>query len=229
MYNKLMKSLFFVLLLISASFFILSVNAQENTNEIVFSWQAQNLYPANYLGKALVTEGTPVIISLEMLRDGKLFDVSGTAIKWYMDGRFIEGGVGLKSITFYPRTRRGDSHIIKASLVVDGKTVSGFQEVPIYERQVVLESPSAKNVVSPNGSVLLTAVPYFWNVPSLSDLVISWKIQNQSVPNENKNTLFLQFGVPTTESQRNVKISSFINERRGSLEKARADLSLRIE
>lgn len=222
-----MKSLFFIFLILP--FFIVPVLAQEATDELVLSWQAQNLYPANYMGKALVTEGTPVIVSLEMLRGGALFDVSNAPIKWYLDGRFIEGGTGLKNITFYPRARRGNTHIVKASLVVNGKTTSGFLEIPIHEKQVVLESPSARNTILSNTSLLLTAVPYFWNVSSLSDLVISWKIQNQTVPNENKNSLFLQFGVPTNESQRAVKISSFINERRGSLEKARADLSLRIE
>lgn len=222
-----MKPLFFVFLILP--FCIVPALAQETNDELILSWQAQNLYPANYMGKALVTEGTPVIVSLEMLRGGTLFNISEAPVKWYLDGRFIEGGTGLKSITFYPRARRGNTHIVKASIVIDGKTTAGFLEIPIHEKQVVLESPSARNVIQANTSVLLTAVPYFWNVSSLSDLVISWKIQNKTVPNENKNSLFLQFGVPTNESQRTVKISSFIHERRGSLEKAQADVSLRIE
>jgi hypothetical protein len=211
--------------LIGASF--LSAHAQTDPAELVFTWNAENFYPANYPGKAYATEGSPVTVSAEMLQGGRFLDVSEANVKWYLDNKLYAEGRGLKEIQFTAKSRRGSSHIVRALFERAGVKTEASVQIPVRAKEVVVESSAPSGSVPANSSVSLLAVPYFWNVSALSDLRFSWRIDNRDIPNENEQSLFIQFGAPKAGSG-TVRITSLATTKVFSLEKARFDTTIQV-
>lgn len=196
--------------------------------EIVPTWTAENFYPSDYRGKPLPSIETRVVVSTEIIKNGKIVDASNTRIKWYVDEKFYKEGNGLKEILFYASKWPGGSHFIRIEATQDNLSASKIIEIPVVSKEAVVES-SLGSKAPANSSVVFVAVPYFFNVGSISDLDISWKIQKRDIPGENKNTLFIQFGTPKNAEQGEVKISAFIKERANVFQKAVGDFLINIE
>lgn len=200
--------------------------------EIISSWEAYNLYPANYEGKAFATPGSNIHISLIFIKNGKIindFSKSVKSIKWYLDGTFMGDNENSPEIIFQVENSPGNPHLIKIIANVDNETISHFIEIPVIQRQVVIESKIKSNIVSPNTSLIFSAVPYFFTVNSIEKINFGWAIQNNKIESEKSNTLLVQFGEPKTESQKSIKISSLVNQKEGFLEQIVGDINLRIE
>lgn len=207
--------------------FALLTSAQEGTLQIVPTWSAENLYPSDYRGKPLPSEETPVAVSADFLEGGRLIDPSSVHVKWYVDGKFYEEGEGLKEMLFYASKRAGNSHSVRIVANRGELSASKTIEIPVVPKEVVVESDAGASV-APNSSVTFTAAPYFFNVPSITDLNISWKIQKQNIPGENKNTLFVQFGTPANPEQGRVTVSSLIKEKTNIFQKGTGEFLIYI-
>lgn len=206
----------------------LLVGAQTVGSEVIVTWRAENFYPSDYEGKALVTEGTPVTASAELVREGKLADISSANVKWYLNGRFLESGIGKKEISFIAKSRKGSVEIIKVVVELQGNSVTGLSQFTIQPKQIVLESSAPTGIISPNSSVSFSAVPYFFNITSLSDLNFSWRVDNKTIPGENENSLIVQFGTPNPGGTNTARVSAIVSEKPFSFEKARFDTLIRI-
>ncbi len=223
------RDVFIILSLVFAGLLTFAAfSSAEEGLQIISTWEAENLYPSDFRGKPLPSEESLVTVSAEILQNGKLIDASKAMLAWYVDGKFYKDGEGLKKIAFYASNKAGSPHYVKITAHLDALSSSKLVEIPVYQKEVVIES-SAGDVTPPNSAVTFTAVPYFFNALSLSDLQISWKIQNRDIPGENKNMLFIQFGTPQNENQKNVKVSAAIKEKENLFQKATADFLLRIE
>lgn len=220
---------FFVIVFVATIVSFGVLMAEENEIDVITTWNAESLYPSNYEGKALPSNGSKFNVSAEVTNNGKLINSSDIEFKWYFDKKLYESGMGLKNVSFYAKNRKNSSHSVKLIININGQYITKFIEIPVVPREVVIESPFPGNVISPNTSVTFRATPYFFDVSSLSDLDITWKIQNREIKNEKNNTLFVQFGEPKTNSQENLKISSLVKQKENSLETAKYDLLLRIE
>src|SRR4051812_25715047 len=93
--------------LIAAFIFFFSVAGQSNAQgqgpQFLLTWKALNSYvPASYNGKALPSHDSPVSVSLEIISGGKVANLKGVTINWYLDGGPLAGGVGLQHVVFNP-------------------------------------------------------------------------------------------------------------------------------
>src|SRR3989338_8026257 len=102
MLNLKLKTLIF--LIVVFVFLILnSVDAQTALPQFLVSWQAQSYAPARYQGKIFPTKGTPIVISFELIDNGKIVDLSKTAVRWYINDELVkneDNGLGIKSLQF---------------------------------------------------------------------------------------------------------------------------------
>lgn len=195
-------------------FFVFGASAQqESPYHTILQWQTSSFYPSNYQGKPLPSDGSLVRVSLQLLRDNKIIDASSYPIKWYANNKYFREGTGLTEISFRVDESRGDFYSIKASVTTDGGVVSEFLTIPIAQPELILESTATNGGIKPNSSVTFSVVPYFFNIQSLADLNISWNIQGQKIANEKKSTLFVQFGEPKTDSQREIIVGSSVKEK----------------
>lgn len=194
---------------------------------ILPTWTAENFYPSDYRGKPLPSIETLVAVSVEITKDGKIIDAADTNIRWYIDEKFHKEGNGLKEVVFYASKWAGDSHFIRIEAKKGGVSASKIIEIPVAPKEAVIESSAGRSAPA-NSSVVFSATPYFFNVRSISDLDISWKIQRREIPGEKKSTLFVQFGTPENASQGEARISVAVREKNNAFQKAAGDFLINI-
>lgn len=161
--------------------------------QILITWKTTGSYiPSGYQGKALPTYGSNITASIEIVSDGKLVDLSGQTIYWYLNDTdtLIGGGVGAQSITFPPLGKPPNVTTLEVELPY---YPSGFIlhsiDIPMVQPQAVIEAPYPAGQFSIN-PVTLTAVPYFFSISSPTDLSYSWSVNDQPGSNtENPNVV----------------------------------------
>lgn len=203
------------------------VFAQETRNQAIITWQANNYFPANYQGRALATNKTTINISVELVSDQKIQNISNATITWYLDGDFFRKGVGLKETSFIVTKTRGGSHTIRVSIKADEIEAGASALIKIFDPEIVIENPSLGNLVTAGSSLALQALPYFFNISSISDLSFLWKANNSTIA-EQAQSITLNIGFPQTESQRNLLIEVFAKNLKNSFESSKQQLKLII-
>ncbi len=161
------------------------------TPQVLITWKTSGSYiPSSYPGKALPTYGSTITASLEIISDGKLVDLSGQTIYWYLNNTdtLLGGGVGVQSISFPPLGQPPNVTTLEVELPF---YPSGFLlrtiDIPMVQPQVVVDAPYPAGQFSSN-PVTVTAIPYFFNTASPSNLSYAWTVNNQSGSNtENPN------------------------------------------
>lgn len=174
---------------------------------VILTWQANNFYPASYLGKPLPTQNTPVTVSLELVRDGALTDLSRANISWYVDNIFIQKGDGMKYFSFLTTKGQGNTHVVRALIILEDTSYESFISIPITSYQTIIRHTPQH--VRPQSTITLEILPYFFNISSIKDLKFSWKINNQSISKSGDNTLIFDTGTPQNTLQRSFLASVF--------------------
>lgn len=205
----------------------LAQNKNDNA-QIILTWQANNFYPANYKGKAMATQGTPVTISAEILINNKLIDLSQTVFVWYVDDEIKNSGQNIKEIAFAAQKPEGDSHFVRVTVEVGGRDLETSIRIPVSKRLIVLETPYPDRLVRTETKAQIQAVPYFFNISSLADLNFSWRVNDKSLETGNDNQLILNFGEPKINEQREIQIHVSVQNQRNQLEFAEMRTKLTI-
>ncbi len=171
-----------------------SAQAANNYSAII-TWRANDYYPSDFLGKALPTNGTTVSLSVIVLNNQKIQDASNLPILWYVDGNFMNGGVGESQTNFTVTKTAGDSHIVSVQIGAGGQTISASARIPVVNYRAVINAPYPAQTVNQNSTANLEIIPYFFNVNSFNDFLFSWTVNNlQSVTSTTDNTLSLKVG-----------------------------------
>ncbi len=181
-------------------------NAQ-TINPLVITWEANNYFPADFPGKAMITPGTQVMAAVEEIAGNKLINLSGAQIGWFVNDQLVQSGTGLKSISF---TANPDpSGLITVRVQVQAAGGAQFQNaVSILASApfAIIDYPSIGKTVPAGGTVTLTAWPYFFNVDSLDQLQFTWQTNGQNTTS-NQNQLTLQIGSPQSPSQQMLPVT----------------------
>lgn len=156
--------------------------------ETLITWQAQNLYPATYEGKAYPVSNTPLAMSAIIKKGKDMLDLSSSEYTWYADDRLIASGAGKSKITFSPRYSQGEYVFVEVRIKLDadglrktGKTtddpiIQKTFRLYLKEPVVALELPFYDKYVSPGKEILLKAFPYFFNAESLDSIMFWWQV-----------------------------------------------------
>ena len=200
------KTLF--LFLLSTVYFLIStfgVNAQTNS-QVLITWQAQNFVPAEYPGKILPSPGTNIKLGLEVIKENKLQDLSKINIRWYLDGKLLTQGLGLKETNFFVNKGATYSHFVRA-VIIDKQEISGTADIPIINPRVVIESPSPDSNSIPLGKNIFQALPYFFNTANLQELIFNWSVNNQTIKGTNLLELEITSPIPLNQNL-NIKVTA---------------------
>ncbi|MCP6720114.1 MAG: hypothetical protein KJI72_02180 [Patescibacteria group bacterium] len=218
-----------LLVLLFVSFLLITKTDAQTPGQVILTWQANNFYPADYTGKALATPNTPVTISAEVLRDGKLVNLSEGTFTWYVDEKFLNRAQGLKEIFFAVKKSAGDSHFIRVAIQLGNSFFESSIRIPVSKQIVVLESPYSNNLVRAGSQAVLQAIPYFFNIPSFQDLTFSWQINNDERKGSgNDNQLVLNIGTPQTPDQDVIRITTLVQNKNNPLEFSNERIQLTI-
>ncbi|MDP3956497.1 MAG: hypothetical protein Q8P97_00695 [bacterium] len=152
----------------------------QTTPQFIPFWHAASFTPADFAGKVFPTEKTVIDASFELLRNGKFVDLSGKRVMWLVNGNELGEGTNKKSITF-KNYGYGSSAINMDVRVFDfgGATLAYSFTIPATTPRLVIVSPYDKNNLTEK-NLNVTALPYFWNITSLNELVFSWSVNSVS-------------------------------------------------
>jgi hypothetical protein len=172
--------------------FLHFTNAQA-ASQAMITWQAQSFAPAEYSGKILPSPGTNIKLGLEVIKENKLQDLSKINIRWYLDGKLLTQGFGLKETNFTASKGATYSHFVRA-VIQDKEEISGTVDIPIVNPKIIIKTPSPADILVPLGKTRLQAIPYFFNAANLGELIFKWAVNNQVI--EGSNILELEIAPP---------------------------------
>jgi len=195
-----------VLLLVVVLLVINNVSAQSISQPII-TWQANNFFPSDYQGKALPSTGTRVSLSVMVIKSGKILNLSGAKIFWYVDEKLINRE-GEPTITFVATKRGGDSHFVRMVIESKDGKFENSTRIPMVKPSLAIGIPYAGNVVPRNSELRLKALPFFFNVSSLEALKFSWNVGGEKISGVSENELVLKIGTPLSELQRNLLLTA---------------------
>lgn len=149
--------------------------------QLLITWKSQNYQPPTYLGKNFPTQGTVADFSLAMVHNDRLVDLSGYNIRWYQNNRLLEQGVGLTktSINIQPN---GDGNVSIRAAVLNYQQIPEISELISFvvpQPSLAINAPYGNKKIG-SGKSVFEAMPYFFNIKSLSDLSFRWLINNEA-------------------------------------------------
>ncbi len=180
--------------------------AQTTVNPLIITWQANNYFPADYNGKALVTPNTLVIASAELVQNGKLADITGADIRWYVGNELAASGAGFKTLSFSAQQRPTGYQALRVSIKSGNSSFENSIQIPISQPNVVISIPSLGKTAKAGSQITLQAIPFFFNADSLRYLTFDWQINNRRVTGEG-NKVTVKVGTPQSVYQNSIPVS----------------------
>lgn len=161
-----------------------AASAQTTNPEFLLTWKASGSYvPATYPGKALPTFGSKVTASLELLSQGKVLNIKGQTIYWYLNGTLIGGGVGAQQITFTPFGAPPSALSLEVDLPnYNGSLLVHKTTIFTVKPRAIIYAPYPYGTVSVN-PISIRALPYFFNASSAAALSFTWTVNGQAGDN----------------------------------------------
>lgn len=139
-------------------------SAAQQAPEMMLTWKANNYAPADYQGKILPADGTKVDMALELIDNGKLANLSGIEVRWFVNKKLSASGLGLKNFSFVADRFRGDQAVEVNLINYKGQNLTKRVIIPVVSPEVVID----------DGPDVFKALLYFFNIQNLSQMKITW-------------------------------------------------------
>jgi hypothetical protein len=184
---------FFVLAISAFSAMAPAAHAQTAASSPTFlmTWSTTGSYiPSFYQGKALPTYGSKITASFELISpQGKILNLSGQTIYWYVNDALVGGGAGVQQVTFPPIGDAPNSMNLRVTIPnYNGAFLIHAITIPMVLPEAVIYAPYPNGEFSQN-PLTVQALPYFFNISNPSDLSYTWSVNNQTGSNtENPET-----------------------------------------
>lgn len=180
----------------------------QTSDYLIVTWRAENLYPADFQGRAWATPGSPIKASVEAVIGGKLTSLASSEITWLLDETLLEKGIGSKTIRFTARSSASNNHFLRVQAKVNGKSLEESVRIPVKRAELVMEVPVLNKTIPAASEIKISAVPYFFNAESLENIVFNWIINNARQKQTGNGNLTLKVGQPQTESQQKMVLTA---------------------
>jgi len=197
----------------------------QNPPKGVITWQAQTTAPDTYLGKLQLNRTSPLVGALLVTQDGMIMDLRKKEIGWYLNGKLINRGVGLSTITI--QAERPDRRQIELRALI--KNFSGFDSLDT--RVSINRNPPKVSLISPSlvnlrgHAVGIKALSYFFTPTENNRIQYRWQVDGvvRAVLN---NTLVLDTSQADINQPVNISVSAYHPD--NSLESAETAIKIII-
>ena len=164
--------------------FVASAPVAHADTDFMVDWQTKTYVPAWYGGRAFPTNQSFVTISFELIENGRVADLSKTAVRWYVDDKLIKNetnGLGIRQIIVFNKKYGNDILGIKIAIPdYKGQALTKLFEIPVKNPEVVIDVPYAKKKVA-RGDDMLYAWPFFFNAASADNLRVQWTVDGNAL------------------------------------------------
>ncbi len=203
-----------------------NITSAQNTPELLITWQAQGYVPHGYQGKILPVKKSLVEAAAELIQNGKTADLSRRELRWFLNGRLIQGGLGLKTISFMVPE---DAASLSLRLVIPnygGRVLEKTVALPLAQPEVVIDAPYAAAIAS--GTNIFRALAYFFNISGLDQLTFEWVANGVATAGEDSNPAELELNISGGRPGDEVNLSVNALNKFDPLETAGASVNLKI-
>lgn len=216
--NKIIPAVFCFIVLFGTAGFSGTAFSQA-TNQIILTWRAESFTPPDFYGRALPSPGSMVSVSVEETSGGRILDLSRTSLSWSIDGKFFSEGTGLKKINFKAGVAPGSSHFVRVVIERGGEKEEATAQIPVSAPRVAIAVPYYPERTAPRGGFRVFAMPYFFNVGSLQDLLFFWDVNGALRAGGRDNSFEIQ--ADPARNDRYFRIKSAVQNRKNILEVGR--------
>ena len=223
-----MNKILIVIFLLSSFLFPLSSFSQA-APEFLVTWKASSYAPSDYLGRILPSRGAPVEVNFELVDKNKIADLSKNEIRWYLDNKLQKTGKGIKKFNFAVANFADQTHQIRMT-VIKYKTLGDLEKsitIPIVSPQVVIDAPYANNRIR-SGLNSFRALPYFFNIADLSQLIVEWSANGQKTSGAVANPEILDLNITGGKRSAEINLSVNAKNRANKIEQANESIKLVI-
>ena len=162
--SRIRKKLFvFLIFFILGSLFLIRYSQSQTNPDLMITWRANNYVPSNYEGKILPTPEASVNVSLEIINNGRMADISKNEIRWLVNSE-LKSGIGLKNIEFSVDRFKNPQKIRVTIMNFNGSNLEKTIFIPVAEPETVITG----------GPNTFQALPYFFNINNLQQLSFIW-------------------------------------------------------
>jgi len=183
------------------------------------SWSPQNYAPSWFEGKRLPVNETPIRLSFELVSrnpgdEGKIVDISGREVRWYVNDEFYTKGNGLQTVIIKaPKYGREDIDIKISAVFYDSETgetylTNHYFSIPLSSPRLILSSPLFPSTTLAGASFVVDAFPFFFNT-MLGGLDISWLVNNIK-PTESGDSFSLKALIPGSVPSGGVRVDATV-------------------
>ena len=173
--------IFFAILVLATCYLLLATPALAAPQFLV-SWRANSYVPSWYEGKVLPSRGTPITISFEIVDGGRIANLGGTAVRWYINDKLVRNetsGLGIQSISFAIPDYGGQETEVRIAIPnYRGSELNQIVRIPVKNPEVVINGKFMKVPIT-TGDNAFQAIPFFFNVKALVDLGFDWTANGQ--------------------------------------------------
>jgi len=201
----------------------------QTSSQVILTWQASTLFPADYPGKAMPSPGTPVSVAALVIKNSKIVDTTGAMFTWYVDERFAAEGKGESQVTFTAARPASGFHFIRVEVNAGNETSLGSARIPVAAPKTVIDVPLPNRTAAPGAEVTLTANPFSFNIASINDLEFTWLVNGERREGEVGNLLSLRVGTPPPGSAATITTTVFAKNRNNQLEFSKTAAEIKIE
>jgi len=201
--------------------------AQTTENyEVFITWRADNFFPSDYSGKAWAAPFSPIEAAAVLTKNKKIADLSNAEIFWYLDKELIGKGLGRQSESFNISKQSGDKHFLSVSIKTEaGKRHESALEIPVLGPKLAIANNFMSNSVPANSRLQMSVVPYFFNIRSLDDLLMKWRVNNQI---SEGGQLTINTGMPVLKIDKTFFAEIEAQNRKNAFEKISERLKMEI-
>lgn len=200
--------------------------------QFLVSWQAQSYVPSWYQGKIMPTKGSLITVGFELVDGGRIADLSGTVVRWYVNDKLIlneKNGLGIKSFSFNTPDYGGQQTDVRISLPnYRGQVLDDVITIPVVNPEVVIDGRSVQNHLQ-IGDNSFAATPFFFNTQSLSDLDFNWVANGQQANSQSDAPWMLNLHLdPNTQPGFSVNLGVTAQSLVNQLEFATKSIKLQV-
>lgn len=178
--KRALASLVFVAFTIIGPAFALAQSELKTSPEIIITWQAPQSYsPGFFRGKTLAAKESKILADLLVIENAKIVDLSNVEVRWFLNGRLINSGLGLDEIEFFldPLSLRHNDLSVTLRQY-KGEDFSKSINIPQSPPTLVFEELSLNNIQN-KAAIELVIHPFFFNIQSIDELSFTWNINKE--------------------------------------------------
>ena len=200
---------------ITAIFFIALIFISQSSNTFatektyfIRTWNSSSYTHESYIGKNFPIEKSVITASFEYIENGKQVNLNNTLITWLLNGKPLISGLNRQTVSFINKNFEGDNIILEAKMNRNGQDLSTIFEIKVNSPIAIIRNGNGLN--TSNKILNYEAIPYFFNVGSISDLNYTWFVNNELIPPEENNDSpwRLQLIIPKKNNSRKKIITS---------------------